>query len=154
MRGKLISLCSSFNIFQGPKNFIHCVHFTGQQFRVRNFTFKIPLHFNNNFSIGIESMLSSTISSSLSFIIFTSSMFSFNVSIIFSTVRFLNRYQGHEDVKYRFVKRESDKWRYPTIRFPKEYNDDKIFLKDIWQQPTPISLIRCSPKNSPQETVL
>ena len=45
--------------------------------------------------------------------------------------RFLNRYQGHEDVQYRFKERESGKWSYSTIRFPKEYNDDKFFLKDM-----------------------
>ena len=45
--------------------------------------------------------------------------------------RFLNRYQGHEDVRYRFKEGASGKWRYPTIRFPKEYNDDKFFLKDM-----------------------
>lgn len=45
--------------------------------------------------------------------------------------RFLNKYQGHGDVVYRFRERESGKWRYPTIRFPKKYNDDKFFLKDM-----------------------
>lgn len=45
--------------------------------------------------------------------------------------KFLKKYQGHEDVLYRFKVNSSGEWRYPTIKFPKVYNDDKIFLKDI-----------------------
>ncbi len=45
--------------------------------------------------------------------------------------KFLKKYQGHEDIQYRFKVRLSGEWRYPTIRFPPIYNDDKIFLKDI-----------------------
>ena len=45
--------------------------------------------------------------------------------------RFLKKYQGHEDVEYRFKESMSGKWRYPTIKFPQEYDEDKIFLKDI-----------------------
>lgn len=45
--------------------------------------------------------------------------------------RFLKKYQGHKEVQYRFQERATHKWRYPTIKFPQEYNDDKIFLKDI-----------------------
>lgn len=45
--------------------------------------------------------------------------------------KFLNKYQGHEDVKYRFMEANSRKWRYPTIKFPPVYNEDRIFLKDI-----------------------
>lgn len=45
--------------------------------------------------------------------------------------RFLKKYQGHKDVEYRFKERLSGNWRYPTIKFPSAYNDDKIFLKDM-----------------------
>lgn len=45
--------------------------------------------------------------------------------------RFLKKYQGHEDVLYRFQERISGNWRYPTIKFPQTYNDDKIYLKDM-----------------------
>lgn len=45
--------------------------------------------------------------------------------------KFLKKYQGHEDVRYRFKINSSGEWGYPTIKFPKVYNDDKIFLKDI-----------------------
>lgn len=45
--------------------------------------------------------------------------------------KFLKKYQGHEEVQYRFKERASGEWRYPTIKFPQAYNDDKIFLKDI-----------------------
>ena len=45
--------------------------------------------------------------------------------------KFLEKYQGHEDVLYRFKVNSTGEWRYPTIKFPPIYNDDKIFLKDI-----------------------
>lgn len=45
--------------------------------------------------------------------------------------RFLKKYQGHEDVQYRFKGRTSGNWRYPTIRFPQTYTDNKIYLKDM-----------------------
>lgn len=45
--------------------------------------------------------------------------------------KFLNKYQGHEEVQYRFMEAKSCKWRYPTLKFPSEYNEDKIFLKDM-----------------------
>ena len=45
--------------------------------------------------------------------------------------RFLNKYKGHEDVEYRFKQAKTHKWRYTTIKFPSEYNDNKIFLKDM-----------------------
>ena len=45
--------------------------------------------------------------------------------------RFLKKYQGHKEVEYRFKERLSDKWRYPTIKFPSTYNEDKIYLKDM-----------------------
>lgn len=48
-----------------------------------------------------------------------------------SVDRFLNKYQGHEDVEYRFMEANSRKWRYSTIKFPSVYNEDKIFLKDM-----------------------
>ncbi|PAE06401.1 hypothetical protein CHI12_16635 [Terribacillus saccharophilus] len=45
--------------------------------------------------------------------------------------RFLTRYSGKEDVKYRFWEEEKRKMTYLSINFPTEYNNDKIFLKDI-----------------------
>lgn len=44
--------------------------------------------------------------------------------------RFLNKYQGHESVLYRF-KEKNGQWRYPEINFPKSYSNDKIYLKDM-----------------------
>ncbi len=45
--------------------------------------------------------------------------------------KFLKKYQGHEEILYRFKVNSTGEWRYPTIKFPKVYNDDKILLKDI-----------------------
>lgn len=45
--------------------------------------------------------------------------------------KFLEKYQGHEDILYTFKVNSTGEWRYPTIKFPQIYNDDKIFLKDI-----------------------
>lgn len=45
--------------------------------------------------------------------------------------KFLNQYQGHEDVQYRFMETKSRTWRYPTIKFPTVYDDSIFYLKDI-----------------------
>ena len=45
--------------------------------------------------------------------------------------KFLKKYQGHDDVEYRFKENSSGKWRYPTIKFPQEYGESKIYLKDM-----------------------
>ncbi len=45
--------------------------------------------------------------------------------------RFLTKFQGHEDVQYRFKDRVTNEWRYPIIKFPQSYNNKKIYLKDI-----------------------
>lgn len=45
--------------------------------------------------------------------------------------KFFKKYQGHDDVQYRFKENSSGKWRYPTIKFPQEYSDNKIYLKDM-----------------------
>jgi hypothetical protein len=45
--------------------------------------------------------------------------------------RFLNKYKGSNEVQYRFMDAKSRKWRYSTISFPKDYGDDKIYIKDM-----------------------
>ncbi|MBF0693954.1 MAG: hypothetical protein IR153_02715 [Flavobacterium sp.] len=46
--------------------------------------------------------------------------------------KFLKKYEGHKEVKYRFWEPAKKKMTYLTISFPKEYLiDTKIFLKDI-----------------------
>lgn len=46
--------------------------------------------------------------------------------------RFLKKYAGRDEVKYRFWKENRKKITYLSIRFPKTYSDDsKIYLKDI-----------------------
>ncbi len=45
--------------------------------------------------------------------------------------KFLTKYQGYEPVQYRFKERLSGKWRYPVINFPRKYENNKIFLKDM-----------------------
>lgn len=46
--------------------------------------------------------------------------------------RFLKKYAGHDEVKYRFWEENKKKMTYLSIRFPKTYSDDsKIYLKDI-----------------------
>lgn len=45
--------------------------------------------------------------------------------------RFLKKYSGHAEVKYRFWEAEKKKMTYMSIRFPKEYGDDKVYLKDM-----------------------
>ena len=45
--------------------------------------------------------------------------------------RFLKKYAGHEEVKYRFWEPDKKLMTYMSISFPEEYCDNKIFLKDI-----------------------
>ena len=45
--------------------------------------------------------------------------------------KFLNKYQGHESVVYRIKNSISKEWIYPTISFPKLYNNEKIYIKDM-----------------------
>ena len=46
--------------------------------------------------------------------------------------RFLTRYAGKNEVKYRFWEAQKKKMTYLSIAFPKEYNENtKIYLKDI-----------------------
>lgn len=45
--------------------------------------------------------------------------------------RFLKKYLGHEEVKYRFWEADKKRMTYMSIRFPKEYGENKIFLKDM-----------------------
>ena len=45
--------------------------------------------------------------------------------------RFLTRYQGREPIELRVKDCLTGKWRYPLIKFPSTYNDNKIFLKDM-----------------------
>ena len=45
--------------------------------------------------------------------------------------RFLKKYAGHDEVKYRFWEVDKKKMTYMSIRFPKDYNENKIFLKDM-----------------------
>lgn len=48
-----------------------------------------------------------------------------------STDRFLKKYQGHDEVNYRFWEADKKRMTYMSIRFPKEYCNTKIYLKDI-----------------------
>lgn len=46
--------------------------------------------------------------------------------------KFLNKYKGHKEVKYRFWESEKKTMTYLSINFPKDYDDkSKIFLKEI-----------------------
>ncbi|MDQ0964727.1 hypothetical protein QFZ20_000130 [Flavobacterium sp. W4I14] len=46
--------------------------------------------------------------------------------------KFLKKYEGHKEVKYRFWEPSKKKMTYLTISFPTEYsNDNKVFFKDI-----------------------
>ena len=48
-----------------------------------------------------------------------------------SVDRFLNKYQGKSEVKYRFWEEKKKQMTYLSINFPGTYGDDKIYLKDI-----------------------
>jgi hypothetical protein len=45
--------------------------------------------------------------------------------------RFLKKYAGHSEIKYRFWEPEKKKMTYMSINFPKQYDDNKIFLNEI-----------------------
>lgn len=45
--------------------------------------------------------------------------------------KFLNKYKGNKVIEYRFMESKTRKWRYPTISFPRDYSNDKIYLKDM-----------------------
>jgi len=45
--------------------------------------------------------------------------------------RFLKKYSGHEEVRYRFWEAEKKLMTYISIKFPDKYDDSKIYLKDI-----------------------
>lgn len=44
---------------------------------------------------------------------------------------FLKKYAGHQDVKYRFWEADKKRMTYMNIRFPQEYGENKIYLKDM-----------------------
>ncbi len=45
--------------------------------------------------------------------------------------RFIKKYQGKAEVKYRFWEQKKKQMTYLSINFPSIYGDDKIYLKDI-----------------------
>jgi hypothetical protein len=45
--------------------------------------------------------------------------------------RFLKKYAGNNEVKYRFWEPEKKQMTYISIRFPGEYNENKIYLKEM-----------------------
>jgi len=45
--------------------------------------------------------------------------------------RFLKKFSGHEEIKYRFWEEGKKLMTYISIRFPEEYNDNRIYLKNI-----------------------
>lgn len=45
--------------------------------------------------------------------------------------RFLKKFSGHTEVKYRFWEAEKKRMTYMSICFPEQYDENKIYLKDI-----------------------
>jgi hypothetical protein len=45
--------------------------------------------------------------------------------------RFLKKYLGHDEVKYRFWEPDKKLMTYISINFPEKYEQNKIYLKDI-----------------------
>ena len=45
--------------------------------------------------------------------------------------RFLKKYAGHHEIKYRFWEPEKNEMTYMSISFPEEYSDNKIYLKEM-----------------------
>lgn len=45
--------------------------------------------------------------------------------------RFLKKFSGHAEVKYRFWEADKKLMTYMSIRFPQVYGDNRIYLKDI-----------------------
>ena len=48
--------------------------------------------------------------------------------------RFLKKYAGHDEVKYRFWEADKKRMTYMCIRFPEKYKDNKIYLKDMIEE--------------------
>ncbi|GAA0791642.1 hypothetical protein GCM10009193_27860 [Shewanella aestuarii] len=48
--------------------------------------------------------------------------------------RFLKKYAGHDEVKYRFWEADKKRMTYMSIRFPEKYDDNKIYLKDMIEE--------------------
>ncbi|GLS92042.1 hypothetical protein GCM10007916_31120 [Psychromonas marina] len=45
--------------------------------------------------------------------------------------RFLKKYSGHEESKFRFWEPEKELMTYISIRFPQKYDEQKIYLREI-----------------------
>ncbi|MDN3681215.1 hypothetical protein QWZ04_12880 [Vibrio tapetis subsp. quintayensis] len=45
--------------------------------------------------------------------------------------RFLTKYSGHDEIKYRFWEPQKELMTYMSIKFPQKYGSDKIYLRDI-----------------------
>lgn len=45
--------------------------------------------------------------------------------------RFLKKYTGHSEIKYRFWESDKKRMTYISICFPEEYGDNRIYLKDM-----------------------
>ena len=45
--------------------------------------------------------------------------------------RFLKKYAGHEEIKYRLWRADKKRMTYMSIKFHQEYADNKIYLKDM-----------------------
>lgn len=48
--------------------------------------------------------------------------------------RFLKKYAGHDEVKYRFWEADKKRMTYMSIRFPEKYDNNKIYLKDMIEE--------------------
>ncbi|WP_219906162.1 hypothetical protein [Shewanella algae] len=48
--------------------------------------------------------------------------------------RFLKKYAGHDEVKYRFWEADKKRMTYMSIHFPEKYDDNKIYLKDMIEE--------------------
>lgn len=45
--------------------------------------------------------------------------------------RFLKKYSGHQEIKYRFWEEDKKQMTYMSIKFPEVYEENKIYLNDI-----------------------
>lgn len=45
--------------------------------------------------------------------------------------RFLKKYSGHQEIKYRFWEKDKKQMTYMSIKFPEVYEENKIYLNDI-----------------------
>ncbi len=45
--------------------------------------------------------------------------------------RFLKKYSGHDEIKYRFWEPKKELMTYMSIKFPQKYGAEKIYLRDI-----------------------